>query len=135
MNDPKKFIKSVEDLDVFEKAYQLSLAMHKFSLHLPQVEQFALGDQIRRASKSICANIAEGFAKQRQSAPEFRRFLSMAIGSSDEMKVWLRYCKDLGYTSQDQAKQWRASYSEIAKMLNGLMENWKSKAGKNTQGF
>ena len=48
---------------------------------MPMIEQQALGDQMRRASKSICANIAEGFGRQKRSKAEFKRFLSMAIGS------------------------------------------------------
>ena len=88
---------SFEDLEVFKRAYRLSLAVHRQSLSFPKIEQRALGDQVRRASKSIPANIAEGFGKQRQSAAEFKRFLMVAVGSADEMRVWLRYCLDLGY--------------------------------------
>ena len=62
------------------------------SLAFPRIEQFALADQLRRASKSICANLVEGFAKQSHSAAEYRRYLMVAIGSSDEMQLWLRYC-------------------------------------------
>ena len=85
-----------EDLEVFGRAYRLSLEVHRASLEFPRIEQFALADQIRRASKSICANIAEGFGKQRQSRTEFHRFVSMAIGSADEMQVWTLYARDLG---------------------------------------
>ncbi len=77
----------VEDLVVFRRAYAVSLDVHRASLRFPQIEQFGLGDQVRRASKSICANVAEGFGKQSHSVAEFRRFLSIAIGSSDEMRV------------------------------------------------
>ena len=56
-------IERVEDLEVFRRAYRLSLEIHKSSLALPRIEQFALADQLRRSSKSICANLAEGFAK------------------------------------------------------------------------
>ena len=95
--------------------------MHKASLSFPKVEQYALGDQIRRASKSICANIAEGFGKQRQSRAEFRRFVMMAMGSADEMRVWLRYALDFGYIEEQQWQAWRDEYQEIAKMLQGLL--------------
>src|SRR4029077_19370956 len=79
------FANRVEDLEVFQRAYRLSLEVHRASLEFPRIEQFALADQIRRASESICANIAEGFGKQRQSRTEFHRFVMMAIGSADEM--------------------------------------------------
>jgi four helix bundle protein len=81
---------SFEDLEVFKRAYRLSIEIHLESLKFPKIEQRALGDQVRRASKSIPANIAEGFGKQRQSAAEFKRFLMVAMGSADEMRVWVR---------------------------------------------
>jgi four helix bundle protein len=95
MGDERRPIKSFEDLDVFQRAYALSLIIHKVSLAFPKVEQFGLAEQVRRASKSICANLAEGFGKQRDSSAEFKRFLLIAIGSCEEMQVWIRYCKDL----------------------------------------
>ena len=93
-------VESFEDLVVFQRAYRISLEVHRESLTFPKIDQRALGDQIRRASKSICANVAEGFAKQGASAAEFRRFLQIAIGSSDEMRVWARYCLDLDYIDE-----------------------------------
>src|SRR5262245_32120849 len=92
-----EWARTFEDLEVFRRAYSLSLEVHRLSLDFPGIEQFALADQVRRASKSICANIAEGFGKQRQSRPEFRRFVMMATASADEMQVWTLYCRDLGY--------------------------------------
>ena len=80
-------VRSFEDLEVYQRAYRLALELHKASLQFPKIEQFALADQIRRASKSVCANIAEGFARQRGSSADFHRFLILALGSSDEMKV------------------------------------------------
>src|SRR6201984_2264752 len=105
-------IERVEDLEVFRRAYRLSLEIHKSSLALPRIEQFALADQLRRASKSICANLAEGFAKQGYSAAEYWRYLLSAIGSSDETQLWLRYCIDLGYLEKELGQQWRDGYGE-----------------------
>ncbi len=118
--DEGQAVRSFEDLTVFQRAYRVSLEVHRQSLIFPQIEQRALGDQVRRASKSICANIAEGFGKQRQSAAEFKRFLLMALGSADEMRVWARYCWDLGYIDEATWRGWRDAYQEIAKMLQGL---------------
>ena len=118
-------VESFEDLEVFQRAYRISLDVHQRSLEFPVIEQRALGDQLRRASKSICANIAEGFARQGRSAAEFRRFLGMAMGSSDEMRVWARYCLDLGYVDEATWERWRQEYLEISKMLQGLSKSWK----------
>ena len=120
-----KTIESFEDLEVFQKAYRASLEIHRKSLEFPQNEQYGLADQLRRASKSICANVAEGFGKRSQSVAEFKRFVMMAIGSCDEMRVWLRYCLDLGYIDEGIWQQWRDEYKEIAKMLQGLHRSWK----------
>jgi four helix bundle protein len=120
----KKRIESFEDLEVFQRAYRISLEIHKQSLDFPREEQRGLADQIRRASKSVCANTAEGFGKQRYSSSEFKRYLMIAIGSSDEMRVWLRYCLDLGYIDKKTWMQWSEEYREIARMLHGLCKNW-----------
>ena len=109
-----------EDLEVFRRAYRCSLEIHAFSLRLPRVEQYDLGSQVRRASKSICANVAEGFGKQSYSKAEFKRYIQMGIGSADEMRVWIRYCLDLGYIDERQWQYWRDEYEQIAKMLWGL---------------
>ena len=118
-------ISSFEDLDVFQRAYKVSLEIHKLNMDFPKSEQYGLADQVRRASKSICANLAEGFAKQHHSRAEFKRYLIMAIGSSDEMRVWLRYCLDLSYITEETWNHWRDEYSEISKMLYGLYRSWK----------
>ena len=120
MDSKGELVRSFEDLEVFQRAYRLSLDVHRVSLSFPDIEQRALGDQVRRASKSICANIAEGFGKQRLSKAEMRRFLMMAVGSADEMRVWVRYCLDLGYVDEATWQRWRDGYQEIARMLQGL---------------
>ena len=113
-------LRGFEDLEVFRRAYRLSLEVHRTSLDFPVIEQRALAGQIRRASKSICANLVEGFGRQGWSKPEFRRFLMMATGSADEMQVWTLYCRDLGYIEADVAERWQGEYREIARMLQGL---------------
>jgi four helix bundle protein len=109
-----------EDLEVFKRGYKVSLEIHQISLGMPKVEQYGLAEQMRRASKSICANLAEGFGKQSLSKTEFKRFIKMGIGSADEMRVWLRYCLDLGYIDQITWQRLRNEYEAVAKMLQGL---------------
>ena len=111
---------SFERLEVFQRAYRISREIHRASLKFPAIEQTALADQVRRASKSICANLAEGFAKQSQSKAEFKRFISMALGSADEMRVWIRYCRDLDYVDEQTWQQWRDEYQIVSRMLHGL---------------
>jgi four helix bundle protein len=122
-------VSSVEDLEVFKRAYAISLDLHQASLKFPKIEQFGgLADQVRRASKSICANLAEGFGKQRQSNLEFKRYLLMAIGSADEMRVWLKYCSDLEYIERKTCERWRDEYRQIARMLQSLASRWRARS-------
>ncbi len=112
-----------EELEVFQRAYKVSLEIHRAVATFPVTERYGLSSQMCRASRSICANIAEGFGKQRQSRAEFRRFLMMALGSADEMRVWLRYCKDLDLIEAVAWQDWRDAYQEIARMLQGLISS------------
>lgn len=126
MESPVKsdFASSVEDLRVFQEAYGMSLEMHTLTLTFPKIEQYDLGSQMRRASKSICANLAEGFEKQSFSKPEFKRFVSIAVGSAGEMRTWLCYANDLGYISNHQDYlAWRERYSHIVGMLKKLHQS------------
>lgn len=109
------------DLDVYNKAFQISLKIHKSSLEFPKIEQYALASQIRRANKGICANIAEGFAKQQTSKPEFKRFLLIALGSAHEVRVWIDYCRELGYINSGTADFWSQEYDSISKMLQSFI--------------
>ena len=114
-----------EELEVFQAAYRLSLKVHAMSLEFPKHEQMrGLADQMRRASKGICANIAEGYGKLSISKPEFRRFLLMAIGSVDEMRVWLRYCLDLGYIEKETWQNLKTEYQKVARMLVNLHKSF-----------
>src|SRR5579872_3675980 len=125
MDDSETGKWSFGDLAVFKRAYAISLELHRVSLGFPQREQTALADQARRASKSVCALIAEGSGRQRGSPADFKRFLVMAMGSADEMRVWARYCFDLGYIDEPTWKRWQGEYQEIAKMLQGFITNLK----------
>ena len=109
-----------EDLEVFRRAYAVSLEIHRASLGFPAVEQRGLADQLRRASKSICANLAEGWGRRGIAPADSRRFVAMAIGSADEMRVWLRYGHDLGHVDEATWRRWREEYAAISRMLQGL---------------
>ena len=121
MESGRKRVVSFEDLEVFQRAYRLSLEIHQASLKMPTIEQRVLADQLRRASKSICANVAEGYGRQKRSKAEFKRFLQMAVGSSDEMRVWARYALDLGYVDEAIWRRWRDEYQVISRMLQALI--------------
>ena len=111
-------------LKVFQRAYRLSLELHRASLGWPRVEQYGgIADQLRRASKSVCALLVEGAGRQPGSDAEFRRYVIMAIGSADEARLWCRYAADLGYAEPAQTQAWQSEFAEIARMLSGLRNN------------
>ncbi len=113
-------VKKAWDLNVFKRAYKISLGIHKISKEFPKDELFGLTSQLRRCTKSVCSNLAEGFAKQQFSKVEFRRFITMSVGSSVETRVWIRYCVDLGYVDSHKAIQWANEYDIITKILRKL---------------
>ena len=113
--------KGYEKLEVYERSYKAGLAVYRMTRTYPKEEIYAMTDQMRRASVSIPLNIAEGYAK-RSSQEEFKRFLLMAIGSSNEMSVLIEYSKDLGYISEEQYVKASKEYDEIGRMLNSLIK-------------
>ncbi|PBB88617.1 four helix bundle protein [Mesorhizobium sp. WSM3876] len=121
MEKPGRFVERARDLGVYQRAYAVSLEMHP-TLGFPKIEQYALADQLRRSSKAICANLAEGFAKQSHSKAEFARFVSMAIGSCSEVETWISYAFDLEYITPDQLDARRQSYALVHGMLVNLRE-------------
>ena len=116
-------IKSFRDLDVYKKSFEFSLRIHGLAHSFPKEEAYGLTSQIKRSSKSICANIAEGFAKQKTSKPEFKRFLMMAFGSCTETLVWIDYCYHLHYISKETYEELIAGFEHISKMLRKLHDN------------
>ena len=115
---------NVRDLKVFQRAYRLSLVLHKASLGWPRVEQYGgVADQLRRSSKSVCALMVEGAGRQPGSNAEFRRYLSMAMGSADEARLWCDYAADLDYVPREVSLAWQDELSQIARMLHGLRDS------------
>ena len=110
-------------LEVYRKAYELALEIHKITLQFPKIEQYEMAQQLRRASKSIPANIAEGMGKQ-ESAKDVCRFIRMAIGSCDESRVWLEFARDLGYMGESEQMVYDLRYREIGRMLRGIQKRY-----------
>ena len=114
----------VWSLDVFRRAYKLSLELHQASLKFPRIEQYGgIADQLRRSSRSVCALLAEGVGRQIGSEVEFRRYVIMAPGSAEETKLWCAYVRDLGCVEAAVADAWITVSTEIARMLQGLLKH------------
>ena len=124
-NTGRHIIRSFDDLEVFNRSYAIAIELHELSLKFPKYEQYGgMADQIRRASKSISANIAEGYAKRSLSSAEFKRFLMIAFGSAEEMRIWIRFARDLGYIQLEKSQKFEQEFIEIAKMIYTLHKNW-----------
>ena len=111
-------------LDVYKKSYQLALEVHRLTMKFPKTEQYEMGSQIRRSSKSIPVNIAEGMGKQ-ESPKDVHRFITIGLGSCDEKRVWLEFAKDLGYLPESEYEKLSESYCEIGRMLRGLQNRYR----------
>ncbi len=110
-------------LDVFKKSYQLAIELHTITLGFPKHEQYELAQQLRKSSKSIPANIAEGMGKQSSKA-DVRRFIQIAMGSCDESRVWLEFARDLKYLNKQDQNFFDQRYQEVGKMLRGLINRY-----------
>ena len=101
------------------------VTVHQMVLSFPDHERFALADQIRRASKSVPTNIAEGYGR-RKSAKDFKHFLSVALGSANEMIVHLEIARELEYAKAEICNSLIEEYTIVCKMLYRLIENWRT---------
>ena len=111
-------IESVEDLEVFKRAHQLTLKIYKISENFPRDEMYDLISQMKRAAASICANLLEG--SYRLNRAEYRQFVGIARGSSGELKYHVMLARDLGYISENDYTTLKIELDEITKMLRGL---------------
>lgn len=116
---------SFRDLKVYQESYQLMIIIHKEVTSLPTYERHDLASQMRRASKSISANIAEGWAK-RNHEKEFKRHLDSALGSANEMEVHLETARDLNYLEITLCNDLLNRYKKLGGKIVNLRNNWKT---------
>jgi four helix bundle protein len=114
-----------EGLDVYHRSMEVLVLVHESLLNFPSYELYELCSQIRRASKSIPCNIAEGYGKKR-SVKDFVSYLAIAQGSANEMVVHLEISHRLGYLPVDDSERLQEEYRIIGKMLNRLISSWES---------
>ncbi len=108
------------DLKVYQLAYKLAMEIFNDSKGFPKEERYSLTDQIRRSSRSVAANIAEGFRK-RQYLNMFISKLADADAESTETQVWLDFACDCGYLSQKRHDELVNGYEEVGRMLGSMI--------------
>ena len=113
---------SFKDLKVYQRAYELAMEIFRISHKFPKEETYALTDQIRRSSRSVCANIAEAYRKRRY-IKHFTSKITDADGEASETLVWVDFARDAGYISADIHKLFAQGYQEVGKMLGGMADH------------
>ncbi len=113
-------INSATDLIVYQKAYALAMNIFLASKKFPSEERYSLTDQIRRASRSVCVNLREAWAKRRYAA-HFVSKLSDCDGENSETDGWLDFAKDCGYLPEEDYGDLKAESREVGKMLGSMM--------------
>jgi four helix bundle protein len=109
-----------KDLKVYQLAYMLAMKIFHESKTFPPEERYSLTDQIRRCSRSVATNIAEGFRK-RQYPNAFVSKLADADGEGGETQVWIDFARDCNYWSPELASQLTTGYEEVGRMLGSMM--------------
>ncbi len=112
-------MKNFRDLKVWHKSHELTLAVYKETKSFPREELYGLTSQIRRASASVPANIAEGCGKS--SNADFARFLQIAFGSANELEYHILLARDLGILDNQIHNSLEERLIEIKKMLASLI--------------
>lgn len=117
-------IRSYEDLEVYQRGMALMRETNAFVRGLPDDERKRLGDQMQRASRSVPTNVAEGWGR-RASPREFKRFLTISMGSANEMEVHYKVARDLGFGTDPECQRLIGEYQVVGKQLRRLIERWR----------
>lgn len=113
-------IESFKDLVVYQKAFEHAMKIFHLTKKFPKAEQFSLTDQIRRSSRSICANLGESWRKRRYPAHLVSK-LTDADAEASETMVWLDFSLECGYLPLEAHKQLASEYEQIGKMLGSMI--------------
>ena len=127
-NEEMKILRH-HDLDVYRKAFEHSMEIFSLSKHFPIEETYSLTDQIRRSSRSVCANLAEAWRKRRYQAA-FCSKLSDAEAEVAETQTWIEFSCRCKYLDRKTARALFAAYDEVLAMLVSMIngpEKWSSR--------
>lgn len=110
------------DLIAYKKAYSLAMKIFHASKKFPGEERFDLTNQIRRSSRSVCANMAEAYRRRRYPA-HFVSKLWDSLSENCETEVWLYFAKDCTYITSDQFNEFISKNNEVGKLINYMIQN------------
>jgi len=115
-------IRSHKDLRVYQLAYEAALEIHEITKLFPPEERYSLTDQVRRSSRSVCANLAEAFRKRRYPK-NFILKLSDSEAESGETQVWIDLSESFGYIDHKTHDELYDKYEHIIAMLINISNN------------
>lgn len=113
--------KRFEDIQAWQKSREITRSVYRVTKNGQFAKDFGLRDQIRRASVSIMANIAEGFA--RRSDKDFAYFLNISRSSGAEVQSHLYVAFDEGYVDENEFREIYSGLEEVSKMIFGLVKH------------
>ncbi|MCC7420954.1 MAG: four helix bundle protein [Planctomycetaceae bacterium] len=116
----KKVIRKHTDLEAYQVAFREAMAIFERSRSFPMEERYSLTDQIRRSSRSVCANLAEAWRKRRYTAA-FVSKLSESEAEAAETQVWLQFAVECGYLDPEVARSLYLEYDRIIAMIVGII--------------
>jgi len=114
-------INSAKELKVYESAYELAMEIFETSKQWPTEERYSLTDQIRRSSRSVCANLREAWAKRRYEA-HFISKLTDSDAENSETDTWLDFARNCGYLNDVSHKRLTSRCKEIGRMLGSMLK-------------
>lgn len=118
-------IKTFSDLEIYNSSHTLTMKIFFLSKRFPVEERYSLTDQIRRSSRSVAANIAEGWGK-RIFPLQFKKHLVDSLGSLEETKSWLIFLKNCDYLQPADFEELYIAYDNLGGKIWKLHEVWKS---------
>ena len=118
----KKDIKHFRDLEVYQLAFKAAMRIFDLTKSFPSEEKFSLVDQIRRASRSVCSNLAEGWRKRKYKAV-FVNKLTDSMQEASETQTWLEFSVACKYISNNDFTELDEEYEKIIRMLNSMEFN------------
>ncbi len=110
------------ELLAYKMGFQLSMEIFQLSKSFPIEEKYSLTDQIRRSSRSVCANIAEAYRKRRYPA-HFVSKLTDSDGENSETNVWLEFAYECNYISKEVFLDLSGKTQEVGKLINFMINN------------
>jgi len=113
---------SFKKLLAYQKAFELSMEIFELTKKYPKEETYSLTDQIRRSSRSVCANIAEAYRKRLYSK-HFISKLSDSDSENSETQVWIDFSLSCNYITSEQQQNLTTKSIEVGKLVNFMINN------------